>query len=90
MGEEGRGEVKKTSKIDFHEETFPEIFRYGDFEPEVCWVTMIRGGWMKRGRYQKNIEDRFFEKTFLRCFDAGTSNVRLICSDYSEEGRGVS
>jgi hypothetical protein len=41
----GRGtEVKKTSKIDFSKKTFLEVFRCRDFESEVSWVTMVRGG----------------------------------------------
>ncbi len=78
----GRGEVKKTSKIDFQEKTFPEVFRCGDFEVEVCWVTMVRGGWAKRGeeRSKKHRKSIFTRRHFQRYFDTGTSNLRSVGS----------
>jgi hypothetical protein len=77
------GGVKKTSKTDFEEKTFLEVIRCGEFESEVCWVIMVTGGWVKRGRgweerSKKHQKPILRKRHFQRYFNARTSNLRSV------------
>jgi hypothetical protein len=63
------GEVKKTSKSGFQEKTFLEVFRCGELESEVCWLTTVGGG--GGGEVKKTSKSSFREKTFLEVFRCG-------------------
>ncbi len=72
---------KEPQKFIFHQNSFSEVFRYGENDFEYyCAGDRIRGGHVTHPyfRGQRNIENLFFAKIlFLRFFDTGNTNSSI-------------